>query len=586
MVQQTRLGKLEFADIKASIVNYLKGQSDFTDYNFEGSGLSQLINILAYNAHYDALVANFLANEIFLDTATKRTSIVSRAKELGYTPRSRRASFTTLTLTLKNIANDSLINSVTLPRGSRFSTTVNDETFVYTTKEDVVLNKIIELGSPVFRNIVTVYEGVLVQHTAIFNTIDTITIPNFDIDTTTLKVEVYENATWVEYSQPQTFLTVNATSKVYMLQEGFNGFEIYFGDGILGYKPANTSNVRMTYIVTSGDAANGALNFTLTSAVTGTLTNTITTITASAQSTGGQLEESLESIKLNAKNIYGSQNRAVIASDYSALTLQNFSNIKDVVAWDGSENIPPKFGKVVMCVQPSIGDVISSTEKGLIADFLQLKSVGNVKVDFSDPEYLNLEVYSTVKYDANSINIGQYELEYAVKTAILTYVQTSAQKFKGSMRYSSLVRAIDNADYSIVGNETKVKLNKELRPNVFSANNFKFSFGNQVTPGTVKSDNFYDGLSSNKLYLKDANSSLHVYYSLNGVDVLYISNIGTINYFTGDVIITNLNINALDGLKFRLSTSLDSLDIYSSQNVILKLTQDDNHVTTVKDSNG
>lgn len=584
MVQKTRIGSLDFDSIKASIKNYLSQQPEFTDYNMEGANMTQLINVLAYNAHYDALAANFLANEVFMDTATKRTSVVSRAKELGYTPRSRRSSNCVLSVKLKNVANEGSIGSMILPQGTRFTSTVNEEQFTYTTMSSAVLTKQIELGSPVFVGNVTVYEGVLVQQVVTYSSVENnINIPNLDIDTTTLKVEVYESGAWVEYIQPQNFLAVNSTSNAYMIQEGFKGFEITFGDGVLGKQPANLSNVRMTYVVASGDAANGALNFTMTSAVSGMLSNTIVTVTALAASAGGAIEETIDSVRLNAKNTYGSQNRAVIAQDYAALAQINFPNVKDVLSWSGSDNVPPRFGKTILCVQPTSGDVLPQNDKAIIADFLNTKAVGNVKVEFVDPEYLNVEIYSRVKYDINALKVGVYELEFIVKAAITEYARTAIQKFKGSLRYSPLVSAIDAADYSITGNETTLKISKQLRPNLFSANSFNFSFANQVRSGSIASTGFFDGLSSNRLYMKDLDGKLHVYYSMNGSDTLYLANVGTVNYVTGDVVISNLSIATIDGFKMKLTATPENMDIYSNKNIILTLIQENIALEIIRD---
>jgi len=584
-MQKTRIGKLDFQDIKDSLKNYLSQQTEFTDYNFEGSNISQLLNILAYNAHYDALAANYLANEVFLDTATKRSSVISRAKELGYTSRSRRASNTTLTVKLKNIANEDTTSSVLLPKGSRFSTKVNEEIFTFATKDAALLNKQIEAGSPVFVGTVQVYEGILVQHTKVYDGVDnTMTIPNVDVDTSTLKVELYVDNQWVEWTQPQSFLSVTSTSNVYMIQEGFNGYEIYFGDGVLGAKPLPSTPVRMTYIVTSGDTANGASVFSLSSSVSGLLSNTITTITSSAPSQGGSVEESIESIKLNSKNSYSTQNRAVTSEDYASLAQQNFPIIKEVLGWSGSDNVPPKFGRTILCVIPTVGDALSISQKESISSFLQKKGVGNVKVEFVDPEYINIEVVSNVKYSLTNLQLTPFELEYLVKSAITGYSSTAIKHFKSIFRYSSLVSAIDAANYAIVGNETTVSLNKEYIPNMFSANNFVFTFSNKIKTGTFRSSEFSDGSSSSNLYLKDLNGAINVYYSVNGKDVLYRSNVGVINYTTGAVVISGITIANIVGLKFKLYAIPESMDVYSNSNVILSLKQDDIKVNVIKDS--
>lgn len=585
MTSLIRLGNLDFADIKASIQNYLSAQTEFTDYNFEGAGLTQLINVLAYNAHYDALSANFLVNEIFLDTAVKRSSVVSRAKELGYIPRSSRAASTTLTITMGNIANQSNTSAVILPAGTRFSTSINSTSYTFTTRQTVSLNGIIQAGNPVYTNTVEVYEGILTQQTIVFNPINgPMVIPDMDVDTSTLKVEVWQNGAWVEYVQPQNFLTVTSTSAIYMLQEGFNGFEIYFGDGVLGATPTSGTNVRLTYVVTSGSAGNGAKNFTLMSTIVGVIPTTVTTIVAATMSSGGQVSESIDSVRNNAKITFSSQNRAVTPDDYAALALQNFPQILDVIAWNGSDNIPPQYGKVVLCVEPAVGDVLLPNDKKIIATFLQSKGVGNIGITYVDPDYLNIIINSTVKYNINNLQVGTYELQYIVNAAITNYMTSNIQQFKGILRYSQLLAAIDAADYSITGNESTISLSKVLGVNLYSSNNFVFSFSNAMIPGTLSSSIFYDGLSQNQLYLKDLNGGVNIYYSSNGVDALYIANIGTINYITGEVIISNLNMSSLNSLNFTIIMSPTSQNIYSEKNIILRLNQADLHVSVIKDT--
>ena len=594
MVARTRLGKLDFADIKASIKNYLSKQEEFTDYNFEGSGLSQLINILAYNAHYDALAANFLANEVFLDTATKRSSIVSRAKELGYTPRSRRAATTNLTVTFSGVANENSIESIIIPAGTRFYTTINSDSFTFTTKDSVSFTKTFESGQPIFRGVLPVYEGVLVQHTAKFNAANNLVeIPNADIDTSTLRVQVLttvvdditneSTTTTVEFVQPSNFLSVTATTRAYLLQEGFKGYEMYFGDGTMGMKPDDGSDIRMTYIVTSGATANGALNFSLQSAISGVLPSTTVTVSSSAPSSGGQFEETNETIKLNAKNVFATQNRCVVAADYAAMAKTNFSSVKEVIAWDGSDNVPPKFGRVVLCVEPSAGEALLQTEKNSIATFLEAKAVANTIVDFVDPEYVQLEIDSTVKYDLNTLNISTYDLELTVINAIMRHARSNIQKFDGVLRYSALCTLIDSADYSILGNETYFKLFKKLSTTVFTPNSFKYSYANGVRPSSILSSGFYDGTVQDQLYLKDdGKGSIHVYYSVAGVDKLHIANVGTVNYSTGDVTIDGLTISSLDGVEFKVHATPTKLDIESSKSIILNLSMGNIRINTIK----
>lgn len=585
MTSLIRLGNLDFADIKASIKKYLSEQTEFTDYNFEGAGLTQLVNVLAYNAHYDSLSANFLVNEIFLDTAVKRSSVVSRAKELGYIPRSSRAATTNLTVSMSNITHQSNTSAVVLPAGTRFSTTINSDTFTFTTRQVITLNETFQNGIPVYTNSFDVYEGVLTQHTTVFDkSRNIISIPNLDVDTSTLKVEVWENGAWVEYVQPQHFLSVNSTSAIYMVQEGFNGFEIYFGDGVLGKIPTNGTNIRLTYVITSGVIGNGAINFTLMSNIDVVTPSTVIRIVAATASSSGQAQESIDSIRNNAKITFSSQNRAVTPDDYAAIALQNFPQILDVIAWSGSDNIPPQYGRVILCVEPVVGDTLLPNDKINVTKFLQTKGVGNIGISYVDPDYLNVIIKSVVKYNINTLQVGTYELQYIINAAITKYMTNNIQKFKGVLRYSQLLSAIDSADYSITGNETSILLSKVLGVNLYTKNNFLFSFSNSMKAGTLSSSVYYDGITQNQLYLKDLNGGINVYYSSNGLDVLYLANVGTVNYTTGEVIISNLSVASLNSLSFNISMSPVSQNIYSSKNVILRLNQSDLNISVVKDT--
>jgi len=587
MTQLTRIGNLDFNDIKTSIKTYLKNQTEFSDYNFEGSGLTQLINVLAYNSHYDSLAANFLANEVFLDTATLRSSVVSRAKELGYVSRSRRAATTTLNISVSNLSNQSQLGNEPLPAGSTFSSKVDARTFTFTTLNPTSLTKqILSDGSIVYNGNTTVYEGMLVQNSFTYNSVNNIiAIPNTDIDTSTLSVSVLDNGQWLQFVLPQNFLTINSTSQVYMIQEGLKGFEIYFGDGVLGKKPANGTAIIITYIVTSGSVANGAATFSMTSSLQDEIPTTTKIITATLAAAGGQMEESIESIKLNTKSTFNVQNRAVTASDYAVIASQNFPSVSSVLSWDGADNIPPKFGQVVLCAIPSVGDVLSQSQKDVISTFLKKKSVGNTKVVFQDPAYVSVLVYSKIKYNANKLTTNEYILKTNIQSAITNYIKTSAMKFNGVFRYSPLLGVIDSTDYAIISNETIILLDVELKVNSFAKNNYVFSFANTIIPSTMYSTKFYDGVSGDKLYLKStSNGTINIYHSVGGVETLYKTNVGTINYTTGYVTINNLSISYLDGKDFTIIATPESNDIYSSKNIILSTLQEDITIDLIQDN--
>jgi hypothetical protein len=584
MNNQIRIGSLDFQDVKDSLKNFLKDQSEFTDYNFEGAGITQLLNILAYNSHYDALAANYLGNEMFLDTATKRSSIVSRAKELGYTPRSRRSSKVYLNMIVGNVpvpVNGTAPSEINIPRGTRFTTSISDQTYTFTTINADKLK-----GGSLYKGIITAYEGILVQNIVIYDrTVGTVKIPNVDIDTTTLTVEVREGAaTWVQYYNPKDFLAVSSISNVFMLQEGFSGYEIYFGDNVLGKTPTDQTQIRLTYVVTSGAIANGALTFSIVSTVPDTDANTTFSVKAASVSYGGLDIETPESIKMNATNVFGSQNRAVTAYDYAALAKENFSSVKDILSWDGASNIPPRFGKIMLCAIPMIGDVLKPSDKVLISSYLATKSVGNITVEFADPSYINVELYADVKYDPSALTSSVYVLEANVRAAITAYFDTIGKKFKGVLRYSSLVNQIDSSDVSIIGNETYLKVSKYLPVKSYANNNFVFSFINALISGSLISNFFYDSVSPNKLYLKDSGGIVNIYYNIGGQENIYISNVGTVNYDTGDIVISGVTMSSLDSASFKIFATPSTLDIYSSNNVLLTTLQENINIDVVKET--
>ena len=583
MTSLTRIGSLEFNDIKASIKNYLKAQTEFQDYNFEGAGITQLINILAYNAHYDALSANFMANEMFMDTAVKRSSVVSRAKELGYTPTSRRSATATLNITFSNVTNANNITALTLLPGTRFTSIIGQSIATFVTTSTTVASRSIVNGQFVYTGTVTVYEGILTQQTLTYNALDNIVhIPNLDIDTSTLKVEVWQNGQWSEFVKPSTLLTVGPNDKIYMIQEGFDGYEIYFGDGVFGLPPANQASIRTTYVVTSGQG-NGALNFTLASAIANATGSTIS-ISAKAQSDGAKLLESIESIRFNATNQYGTQNRAVIASDYAALAISNFSFVKDAFAWDGATSNPPQFGKVVLCVQPTIGDALTDAQKNILTTFLQSKAVAGTQIAYLDPNYIGLVVSTTIRYNTALLNTGVYELSAAVSAAIFNYAANSVQRFNGVFRSSALAKIIDSSNYAIVSSLTTVSLLKEIVPTVFGINNFKFSYANELVQGSFVSSKFYISGSENGMQLQDdGKGSINIVYFLGGQTNINKSNVGTINYSTGEIQVNNLTMASLDGMYLSFTATPLSQDVLPSNNIILNLAQDDISVTPLAD---
>jgi hypothetical protein len=584
-IQKIRVADLDFDSIKQSFIDYLKTTSEFTDYNFQASGLSTILNVLAYNSHYQSLMANFLANEMFLDTAVKRSSIVSRAKELGYVPRSTRAAKAIVNVEFRSVFGNP--SSLVLPAGTTFIGKIDNNSYVFTTITSYSATAVIEDTGLVYRfSNVEIFEGVLTANTFLYNPVDyTITIPNLDIDTTTLRVFVQtQNDSRVEeYQRNFNFLTIGPTDRVFFIQEGFNSYyEVYFGDNVFGYQPAANSKVEMNYLVTSGSEGNNATDFTLTYFPAGTesSTNTVTTVSISS---GGMDREEEDLIKFNAINSYGTQNRAVVADDYKALIIEGGGgfNVKNVLTWGGEDNIPPKFGTIMVCVQPLTGDSLTANQKSQIISLIKSKAVGNTRVEFVDPEYIDIVIKSTVVYDKSLLSVGTYELESEVIAAIIRYVNSSLSTFSNVFRLSNLMTDIDSTNTAILNNKTYVFIEKWVYPKLFTAYSSSFSFMNPIN--SVYSTTFYDDVVPDQLHMEDDTvGNINVVYYSGSKKVIYKSNVGSVNYQTGNVQVDNVKISRYDNVLKFIADPI-SQDIVSNRNVILRLQSSNIHVSSMAD---
>lgn len=582
--KKIRVSDLDFDSIKSSFVDYLKTTSEFSDYNFDASGISTLLNVLAYNTHYQSLMANFLANEMFLDTAVKRSSIVSRAKELGYVPRSRVSAKAIINVTFTNVFGAP--SSLVLPAGTTFSGKVDNESYTFTTLTSYSTSPTIVGGvlNYSFSN-VEVYEGVYTQNTFTYDpTSYTISLPNLDIDTSTLRVFVQtQNDSRVEeYTRNDSILTLTTFTRVFFIQEGFNElYEIYFGDGAMVPAPASGSTVEANYIVTSGAAGNNATNFSLTFFPAGTESSSVSVSTVTSSS-GGQDREANALIKFNAINSYGTQNRAVIANDYKSLIAGTGINVKNVLAWGGEDNIPPKFGTIVVCVEPLVGDSLTGYQKTIISMIVKSKAVGNTKIEFVDPEYIDLKLSTNIVYDKSNLSVGTYELESEVRSTIINYATTALSTFSNVFRISNLMSDIDSTNIAILNNQTNVLMEKWLYPRSYSTYSTTFSFMNPVM--SLYSTYFSNGEISAQLRIEDDTfGKLNVVYYVGTNKIIFKPNVGTINYESGDVTIDNLAISVFEGSELRCVAMPLNQDVISDRNVILRLQNGNISVSSMPD---
>ena len=469
MATNLNVTELDFDQIKRNLKNFLKQQTEFTDHDFEGSGLNTLLDVLAYNTHYNAMNAHYSLNEAFLDSAQIRGNVVTRAKLLGYTPRSILSARATINLVVdmagENAATQSATTSLVLPRGTKFTTLANGESFDFVSLENVTG---VKSGNKFTFSNVAIAEGT--YKTLLYRVDNDIESQKFqlgdiDADTSTLRVRVQQNeqsVTHEVYTKFESLLNVDSNSRIYYLQENPSElFEIYFGDGVIGKKPVNNNIVTLDYVFSKGEEANGANTFTISGTLGGLVNSsyTATTVTAAA---GGTEKETMESIRFNAPLTFTSQNRAVTSDDYRGIILKNFANISSISTWGGEDNDPVDFGRVYISIKPLTADVLTEAEKSQIKDnVLKGKNIVSVTPEIVDPAFTNLELDVFVKYNPNLTDRTSVDLETLIKDVIADYNFNNLNKFDGVFRHSQLTRAIDASDPAI--------LNSTVRPFMFQS---------------------------------------------------------------------------------------------------------------------
>lgn len=488
MAQDSKLkvAELDFDRIKTNLKEFMKSQSEFSDYNFDGSGLSVLLDVLAYNTHYMGYYMNMVANEMFMDTALLRSSVVSHAKLLGYTPRSRAAAQATVNLALEIIPGDTN-STITLPRFSRFISGAKDgKNYIFVNVEQTTATKN-SAGGFYFENLI-IKEGqpqsYAFGYDATNNTKQLFELPDLGIDASTLKVQVQtstQNSTKETFVLAEDSTSVSANSAVYYLEENRNGkYQIYFGDGIIGKSLTDGNVVIVTYLISSGIEANGIKTFKLVDNVTGYSSS----VSLVAESASGNLEETVEEIRKVAPKSFISQNRAVTKNDYITLINRDYPYFSAVTVWGGEENDPPIYGKVFFSAKPTANYEVSQTEIDYLANkVIRPHSVMTVKPEYVAPDYtfINLEV--NVSFDPTRTSKTEGQIETSVRTAILNYSAANLNSFDNTLKTSKLMREIDIADTSIENNEVIVQLEKRFRPTLNKIKDYTVDFGVPLSPG-------------------------------------------------------------------------------------------------------
>lgn len=539
-----------YTEIRNSLKAFLENQAEFTDYNFEGSALSTLVDILAYNALYLNTNANMVFSEGFLDTAVQRGSVVSRAKELGYLPRSKRGAVATIRMSFAVSGNPS---QYILPKNTKFATSIDGTSYTFCTTEDITFSNV----ANIFTKDISITQGILTNYSYTVNTSNLaqrFIIPSKEVDTSYLTASIKDSVgatVWrnMIYINDINLGDVASDTEVFFLQESFDEYyEVYFGDGNIGASVENGNVVKFDYLITSGPDANGANSFSLSSTLSGVSVITITTLTSA---TGGMDKETVESIKYLAPFYYASQNRAVTKDDYKSIIMNKYSNIDDVVVWGGEDNTTPYYGKVYIAVKPTTGTTLSDVEKRVIQDDLTQKySIVSIRPELADPDYIYVTVNTNITYNARLYSrASNLTLETDANTAITDFFDSEVNKFGNALYYSKLTAEIDDISPIVKHNITNLILEKRLEIDAGSASSYTFNFNNAIAPNSLVSNEFtIDGVD---YFLKDIPSGDSPYtvgvigvYRLVGSVVTYLDDdVGSINYNTGEILLPNLRID-------------------------------------------
>lgn len=594
---------LDFEDLRSQIKDYLRSDSNFTDFDFEGSNFSILIDILAYNSYITAYNTNMAVNESFIDSASLRENVVSLARNIGYVPRSKRASTAKISFTV-NTGNPDL-KTVALKAGPVCLGAVQGGSYIFSVPEDITV-PVDNFGVASFNNI-SVYEGIYLTKRF---TVDKsqynqkFVIPNVGVDTSTVRVFV-RNKTTEEYKLYTNILDIDQDSKIFLIQEiEDEKYELLFGDGVLGKKPLSGSLIEVSYIVTNGAAVDGASNFTFSGVLVENRGNKITTgisgVTTIQKSENGDDIESIDSVKYLAPRVYSSQYRAVTANDYKGLIPYIFPNVESVTAYGGDELDPPEYGKVFISIKPRQGKFLSEISKNDIKSKLRQYSIAGIKPEIVDLKYLYVELVSNVYY-----NRGTTSDVSALQTSIYNNLRNYStsydiNNFGGRLKYSKICSLIDGTSDSITSNITKLVMRRDLKPEYNKNAVYELCFGNQFH---IKKNNFEDNRGYNIkstgftidrvqgiVYLSDVplnetTGSVFFFTLQDNVPNIIKNNAGTIDYEKGEIKLDIVKITSSvnpDGIQIQAVP--ESNDVIALKDIYLELSIQNSLVNMIEDT--
>lgn len=601
---------LDFDQIKTSIKDYLRSNSNFTDYDFEGSNLSVILDILAYNTYISSYNANMISNEVFIDSATLRENVVSIARSVGYVPRSKTASRANVSFFV-DLTNSQTIKkslTLTLKKGiiATSSLSFGGESYVFSIPDDItvpVVNNIAE-----FNNI-EIFEGTYITESYTVNSLDPnqkFILNNANIDSSLIRVEVRDGQLGPrkKYIQSDNILNIDSDSPIFFIQEiEDQRYELLFGDGVFGRKLINGNIVDVSYIITNGDASNGVSSFTFNGTIVdnnnASIVSSISLITTNINSSGGREIESIDSIKKYATRIYSAQNRAVTSGDYEAIISKIYPDLESVSVYGGEDLTPPQYGKVFITIKPKKGFFISNSVKDNIKERLKKYSVAGILPEILDLKYLILEINSTVYYNNNLAPSAEF-ITSIVTNNISKYAGSSElNKYGARFKYSKFLKIIDDSHESITSNITKVQMRRDLKPVLNSLATYEICFGNQFhisnsSGFNIKSSGFKIPGVAETVYLSDLpnpdglTGSIFIFkLDPNQTYVVVNSAAGTINYEKGEI---NLDaVSILETVKnqedpvIEISAIPESNDVIGLQDLYLNLSIDNVDLQVLSD---
>ena len=573
------VSELDFDDIRTNLKSYLSTQTQFRDYNFEGSAMATLLDVLAYNTHYNAYYLNMIGNEMFLDTAQQRDSVVSRAKELGYLPVSAIGASANVTLTFNGIANS--VAQFTIPKNSKFSTTIDDITYTYVTPDaSVVLN-----SANTFSKAITIKEGIPLTHKFTVSTSNPIRyiLPNKNIDTSSISVSVQESSsdtTTTEFTRATNIKQVYSTSPVFFLEESADDkHEILFGQGALGKSLKNNNIVIVDYLVCNANKTNSANVFSVDSLSIG-VSYTSAVITTNVDSLGGRSSESIESIKFNAPRNYQTQNRAVVDNDYQRILIAENADLQSVIAFGGEKAVPAVYGKVYIAVKPYGENYATTNRKSQIKDSIADRTPLGIDPVIINPEYIYIVPSITTYYDKTSTTVSESQIQSDIRAATLAYSSNNLERFNNKLRYSKFIRSLDNITTgSILNNDVSISLEKRVVPNISKSERLLLNFNNKIRKGTLSSTEFtYQNFPA---YLDDDSlGNVNIYrYNDAKVKTNIITNAGTVDYDTGQVEVNAFAPTAFADTQLKVSITPDRFDVIPVREQILIMDSENGGVT-------